>query len=151
VEDDAADGGLLRAATGNNVAMTLWPIVVVTDNGPAMKSAAVAVVRAAAPLRARATRHRSPGTNGVIERWFQALKYERLYRHDIADGLGLEDHVETFRYQFNYIRPHDALDWARPIGATYPQTPPGPGPSNRVDTGQLRSARCLRPQQGSNL
>jgi transposase InsO family protein len=110
----------------------LWPVVVVTDNGPAMKSAAVAAWFAQRPHFAHVrTRHRSPGTNGVIERWFQALKYERLYRHDIADGLDLEDHVEAFRYQFNHIRPHEALDWARPIEAYLPSNPTRPGPEQQ--------------------
>jgi transposase InsO family protein len=36
-------------------------------------------------LRARRTRARSPQTNGVIERFFGSLKYERLYRHDIGN------------------------------------------------------------------
>ena len=33
------------------------------------------------------TRHRSPETNGVIARWFQSLKYEHLYLHELDDGL----------------------------------------------------------------
>ncbi|WP_423918686.1 integrase core domain-containing protein [Candidatus Poriferisodalis sp.] len=68
------------------------------------------------------TRHRSPHTNGVIERWFEALKYERLYRHDIADGIGLADHAADFIDEYNRIRPHESLDWARPLDA-YLHTP----------------------------
>ena len=41
-------------------------------------------------------RHRSPHTNGVVERWFESLKYERLYREDIASGLELADSVADF-------------------------------------------------------
>ena len=59
-------------------------------DGPAMKSAAVARWFAhRAHFTHVRTRHRSPHTNGVIERWFEALKYERLYREDIADGIDL--------------------------------------------------------------
>ena len=67
--------------------------MVVTDNGPAMKSVAVARWFAArAHLTHVRTRHRSPHTNGVVERWIESLKYERLYRHDIASGVELADH-----------------------------------------------------------
>lgn len=92
------------------------PIIVVSDNGPAMKSAAVARWFAArSHFEHVRTRHRSPHTNGVIERWFEAVKYERLYRHDIATGLDLIDHVNDFIDTYNTIRPHEALDWTRPL------------------------------------
>jgi hypothetical protein len=55
------------------------PVVIVTDNGPAMKSVAVARWFKSRPEVTHVrTRHRSPHTNGVIERWFESLKYERL-------------------------------------------------------------------------
>ncbi|MEM9204021.1 MAG: integrase core domain-containing protein [Actinomycetota bacterium] len=94
------------------------PLVIVTDNGPAMKSVAVAKWFAARPgvVHVR-TRHKSPHTNGVIERWFQTLKYERLYRHDIADGIDLSVHIAEFIDEYNTIRPHEALGWRRPLDA----------------------------------
>ncbi|WP_423918855.1 transposase [Candidatus Poriferisodalis sp.] len=101
----------------------ITPIVIVTDNGPATKSAAVARWFAARPHIAHVrTRHRSPHTNGVIERWFEALKYERLYRHDIATGIDLTTHITDFIDEYNRIRPHESLDWARPLDA-HQQTP----------------------------
>jgi putative transposase len=106
------------------------PLVVVTDNGPAMRSVAVAGWFAARPhLTHVRTRHKAPETNGVVERWFESLKYERLYRHDIADGLELGDHVETFIDEFNRIRPHEAIGWQRPL-ERYLQDPE---PSNPTD------------------
>ncbi len=93
----------------------LWPVVVVADNGPPMRSAAVAALFAARPHFTHVrTRHRSPGTNGVIERFFEALKYEHLYRHDIDDGIALADRVDNYCDTYNRVRPHEALDWARP-------------------------------------
>ena len=57
----------------------MLPLVVVTDNGPAMKSIAVARWFAARSHLAHVrTRHRAPWTNGVVERWFESLKYEHL-------------------------------------------------------------------------
>ncbi len=64
------------------------PIAVVTDNGPAFKSAAFARYIASRPEFTHVrTRHRSPGTNGVIERFFGALKYESTARRS-RTGLG---------------------------------------------------------------
>ena len=57
---------------------------------------------------------RSPGQNGVRERAFGSLKYERLYLLDIADGDQLSAHAEDYRLEFNHIRPHEALAWNRP-------------------------------------
>ena len=94
------------------------PLVVVTDNGPAMKSAAVARWFAARSHLAHVrTRHRSPHTNGVVERWIESLKYERLYRHDIASGVELADHVTAFVDEYNAVRPHQALDQTPPLTA----------------------------------
>ena len=75
------------------------------------------------------TRNRSPHTNGVVERWIGALKYERLYRHDIADGISLADHIADYLDEYNTIRPHQALAYQRPLDAyltdpdTQTQTP----------------------------
>ena len=108
----------------------LTPVVFVTDNGPAMKSTAVAKWFKARPEAVHVrTRHRSPHTNGVTERWFQSLKYERLYRHDIATVIDLAEHVYDFSDEYNTLRPHQALGWQRPIEAylnpeTLNQKPP---------------------------
>jgi putative transposase len=52
---------------------------VVTDNGGPMRSIPVARWFAARPHFTHIrTRARSPQTNGVIERFFESLKYERL-------------------------------------------------------------------------
>jgi transposase InsO family protein len=109
----------------------LTPVVIVTDNGPAMKSTAVTRWFKARPeLTHVRTRHRSPHTNGVIERWFESLKYERLYRHDIATGIDLADHVADFIDEFNTIRPHEALDWRRPLDAYLDDPALKPRPPN---------------------
>ena len=100
-------------ATGEIVAL-----VVVTDNGPAMKSVAVARWFAArAHLAHVRTRHRAPHTNGVVERWIESLKYERLYRHDITSGVDLADHMTAFIDEYNTVRPHQNLDQTPPLAA----------------------------------
>jgi len=99
------------------------PIAVVTDNGGPMRSIPVARWFAARPhfVHIR-TRARSPQTNGVIERFFQSLKYEQLYRHDITDGPALADHVQSYLDTYNQIRPHETINWQRPLNR-YQATP----------------------------
>ena len=95
----------------------------VTDNGPCFKSARfaswVASKRHIAHIR---TRHRAPWTNGVIERFFGAIKYEHLYRRDIDDGIQLAAETDSYRTTYNSIRPHQAIAMARPLDR-YRQTP----------------------------
>ena len=96
------------------------PLVVVTDDGPAMKSVAVTRCFAVRSHLTRVrTRHRAPHTTGVVERWIETLKYERLYRHDTADGVELADHVADFTDRYDTIRPHQALDQTPPGSPTY--------------------------------
>ena len=96
---------------------------VVTDNGSAFKgkgfAAWVASKRHIVHVR---TRKRAPWTNGVIERWFRSVKYERLYRHEIGDGVALAGHVADYRTIYNTIRPHEAIGMATPL-SLYRQTP----------------------------
>ena len=118
------------------------PVVIVTDNGSAMRSTAVARWFHQRPhLQHVRTRHKAPETNGVIERWFQALKYERLYRHDIDDGLDLAAHVDVFIDEYNRIRPHETIDWQRPLNRYLkpqnPQTDRPPILSKKPDSGHL--------------
>ena len=94
----------------------ITPILVVTDNGPCYRAAGFARHIAQRPEFTHVrTRHRSPETNGVVKRWFEWLKYEHLYRHDIDAGLALDAHVSDFLDVFNRRRPHVALDFALPI------------------------------------
>ena len=58
----------------------------------------------------------------MVERSNQTLKYEHLYRLEIADGLELADEVEVLRELYNGIRPHETLDFERPLDR-YLQTP----------------------------
>jgi putative transposase len=100
------------------------PVIVVSDNGACYRAAGFARHIAARPeFQHVRTRYRAPETNGVIERWFQSLKYEHLYRHDIPDGATLAAHVEDFLDVYNSRRPHEALDFKLPI-ERYLRPPP---------------------------
>lgn len=104
------------------------PITLVTDNGGPFRSATFAALIENTPeLDHVRTRVRTPGQNGVRERAFQSLKYERLYREQIDDIHDLIEHGEDFRAEFNTVRPHEALSWNRPrdvhLGLADPGTP----------------------------
>lgn len=104
------------------------PITLVTDNGGPFRSATFAALIENTPeLDHVRTRVRTPGQNGVRERAFQSLKYERLYREQIDDIHDLVEHGEDFRAEFNTVRPHEALSWNRPrdvhLGLADPGTP----------------------------
>lgn len=98
------------------------PLVVVTDNGPAFKSAAFGRFFVARPyLRHVRTKHRSPQTNGVVERFFESVKYEHLYTLEIMNGHELAQELKEFRSLFNRVRPHESLDFLTPIEAYFPE------------------------------
>jgi transposase InsO family protein len=92
------------------------PCVIVTDNGPAFKSADFVHLIARHPeLRHVRTRHHAPETNGVVERFNRSLKYEHLYREEIRDVLELADQIHAFTELYNWVRPHETLGQVAPI------------------------------------
>jgi transposase InsO family protein len=94
----------------------ITPVIVVTDNGPSYKSTDFARFIASHPeLTHVRTRHHSPGTNGVVERFNQSLKYEHLYRIEIPNSQDLVDEIEIYRDVYNRIRPHESLGWFPPL------------------------------------
>ena len=96
---------------------------IVTDNGSCFKSVGFARwVRSKGHITHIRTRRRAPWTNGRIERFFGSIKYERLYRHDIGDGIDLARHCDHYRSIYNTIRPHEDIGMRRPLEA-YRQTP----------------------------
>jgi putative transposase len=96
----------------------LVPLSIVTDNGSAFRSAAFARYIASRPEFTHIrTRHRSPQTNGVIERFFQSLKYEYLYRQEIGDGATLAAAVDCHQTIYNDVRPHEAIAFRTPLAA----------------------------------
>jgi transposase InsO family protein len=109
-------------AAGVIIGQAPAPIALVSDNGSCYRSN---TFRAAFDgddplLRHVRTRVRSPQTNGVVERLFETLKYEHLYRAPIDDGDALAMEVQRFRQIYNTIRPHQALGDRTPRQAYLP-------------------------------
>jgi transposase InsO family protein len=84
LDDLRADRGVMDVVDADDyvIGEAPAPIAVVTDNGPCFRGVTFADAFAGDdPLfRHVRTRVRSPQTNGVVERFFGTLKYERLYR-----------------------------------------------------------------------
>ncbi|MGH7685414.1 MAG: IS3 family transposase [Candidatus Dormibacteria bacterium] len=92
------------------------PLVIVTDNGPAYRSALFArFIAAHLYLVHVRTRYRSPQTNGVIERFFGSIKYEHLYREEIQSGAQLADEIGLYLPLYNTVRPHEGIGFRRPL------------------------------------
>ncbi len=109
-------GRPLKAILSDDESGEIRPIALVTDNGSCFKAARFAAFIARRPeLIHIRTRRKSPQQNGVRERAFGSLKYEHLYRLEIDDGHQLGVEAEAYRQLFNTIRPHEALDWQRPL------------------------------------
>ena len=51
----------------------------------------------------------------VVERFNQSLKYEHLYREEIATVLGLGEHTDAYRELYNWVRPHEAIGFLAPM------------------------------------
>ncbi|WP_211336574.1 integrase core domain-containing protein [Luteococcus japonicus] len=109
------------------------PITLVTANGGLFRSFRFEHFITAHPeLRHVRTRVRTPGQNGVRERTFQGLRYERLHREQIDDALDLVREADAYRVDFNTVRAHERLSWNRPSdvhrGLADPTSPTFPSP-----------------------
>lgn len=108
------------------------PTTLVTDNGGPFRSFRFEHFITAHPeLRHVRTRVRTPGQDGVRERAFQSLEYERFYREQIDDALDLIRESDAYRTKFNIIRPREVLFWTGPqrFIADWPTRPSPTSPS----------------------
>lgn len=123
VEAEGLIGHSMEEECVDQVTGEIFPLVIVTDNGSAYKSDLFARFILSKPWLAHIrTRYRSPQTNGVIERFYQSIKYEHLYRLEIENGLDLGDQCEAYRHTYNEVRPHETLEFSTPL-SNYLTTP----------------------------
>lgn len=128
LDDLRTDRGLMDVLDADDtvIGQTPAPIAVVSDNGPCYRGSTFRTLFTDDDplLRHVRTRVKSPQTNGVIERFFESLKYEHLFRGYIGDGDALDMEVHRFRIIYNTIRPHQALDYRTPKQAYLHQPAP---------------------------
>jgi hypothetical protein len=74
-----------------------------------------------------------------IERFTQSLKYEHLYRLEVATGHDLAEECEEFRALYNDIRPHESLGFVTPTKAYIAQPGGPPTPVKNFRRSQMGS------------
>lgn len=52
--------------------------------------------------------------NVIIERWFRSLKVENIYINEYKTPRALRAGIRSYVEEYNYTRPHQALDYATP-------------------------------------
>ena len=142
----------LDARQGGTVLSELSPSGI-TDNGPPFKGTGFARwVRSKGHITHIRTRRKPPWNNGRIERFSGSIKYEKLYRHDIGDGIDLARHCDASRNIYNSIRPHEEIGIRRPLRAlpTHPDHPTtNPRICLRFLTRDMSSATPTAPGGGT--
>ena len=88
---------------------------VLTDNGPAYRSAAFAQLCRTMGLKHRFTRPYTPRTNGKAERFIQTLLREWAYARIYQNSYERSQELRPWLHQYNWHRPHGSLGSSPPI------------------------------------
>lgn len=86
----------------------------VSDQGPAMKSKTFRKYIQGSIFRHVLARGHHPQTIGMLERFNESQKYERIYRREYEDPIDAEMDLEAYRIKYNTYRPHEALGYDVP-------------------------------------
>lgn len=89
-------------------------VLLVSDQGPAMKSKTFRKYLQGSIFRHVLARGHHPQTIGMLERFNESQKYERIYRREYADPIDAEIDLEAYRIKYNTYRPHEALGYDVP-------------------------------------
>jgi transposase InsO family protein len=89
-------------------------VLLVSDQGPAMKSKTFRNYLQWSIFRHVLARGHHPQTIGMLERFNQSQKYERIYRREYTDPIDAELDLEAYRIKYNTYRPHEALGYDVP-------------------------------------
>ena len=90
-------------------------VLLVSDQGPAMKSKKFKKYIDDSRFRHIFARGHHPQTVGMLERFNQSQKYERIYRREYTDPVDAELDLENYRIKYNTYRPHEALGYDIPV------------------------------------
>ena len=89
-------------------------ITLVTDNGPAMIAKKTAQYIEMSPFYHVRGRSHHPQTQGMVERLIRTIKEEEIYLNEYRDPLDAQQKLEKFRFDYNHVRPHQALKYKTP-------------------------------------
>jgi len=88
---------------------------ILTDNGPAYRSRAMAQTCRALGLKHRFTRPYTPRTNGKAERFIQTALREWAYARSYSNSNQRNQELRPWLHQYNWHRPHSSLGLSPPI------------------------------------
>ena len=88
---------------------------ILTDNGPAYRSRAMAVACKTLGLKHRFTRPYTPRTNGKAERFIQTALREWAYVRSYGNSNERSQELRPWLHQYNWHRPHSSLGLSPPI------------------------------------
>ncbi len=88
---------------------------ILTDNGPAYRSRAMAAACKALGLKHRFTRPYTPRTNGKAERFIQTALREWAYARIYQNSNERSQELRPWLHQYNWHRPHASLGLSPPI------------------------------------
>ena len=121
-----------RAATVRGVLIDVFrrygmPLRLLCDNGPpwgaddgALTALGAWLIRLGVSLSHGRPHH--PQTQGKDERFHRTLNVELIGTRAFADVPAFDEHAEPWRYQYNHVRPHEALA-LRPPATRYAPSP----------------------------
>jgi transposase InsO family protein len=90
-------------------------VMLVSDQGPAMKAKKFKKYIDDSIFKHIFARGHHPQTIGMLERFNQSQKYERIYRREYTDPIDAELDLENYRIKYNTYRPHEALEYDIPV------------------------------------
>ena len=88
---------------------------ILTDNGPAYRSHAMAAACKTLGLKHRFTRPYTPRTNGKAERFIQTALREWAYARTYQNSTERSQELRPWLHQYNWHRPHASLGLSPPI------------------------------------
>ena len=88
---------------------------ILTDNGPAYRSHAMAAACQTLGLKHRFTRPYTPRTNGKAERFIQTALREWAYARSYGNSNERSQELRPWLHQYNWHRPHSSLGLSPPI------------------------------------
>jgi putative transposase len=119
---NTADAWLCREVLDAALANNAQPQIFNTDQGSQFTSQLFL-----APLKDRGIRISMDGRgraldNAFIERLWRTVKYEYIYLHEHASLAELRDGLRRFFYEYNFLRPHQALRYRTPAEVFFATT-----------------------------